>query len=144
MNNRSLGFAALILISIGVVKPCFATTYYNFKGITVAKQEIKISRPDVKSSAHGGEAFETCYIFPKFVVLQLDSGNMGADSIRVRHLEKSNDFKRACYSKSWSQEINLPDGGYFLGAGEGVIFTSSNDAFGNLATIGVYSDKNGN
>ncbi len=128
-----------------MVKPCFATIYDNFKGITEAKQEIKISRPDIKSRAHGREAFETCYIFPKFVVLQLDSGNKGADSIRVRHLGKSNDFKRACDSKSWSQEIKVPDNEqYFLGMREGVIFTHSADSFGNLGTVWVYSDKNGN
>jgi hypothetical protein len=145
IHGQRLRLITLLLIFFATSRFCFAGANKNFKGLTYAIQEIKIPRPDIETSQPEREAFETCYVFPQFVILQLDSGNMGADSISVRHTKKSDDPKKVCTSKSWPQELKLPlvDTEYFLGAQEGVLFTQSADLFGNQGTIWIYDVMNG-
>lgn len=99
----------------------------------------KITRSDLQSSQPGRDAFQNCFVFPKFVIVEVDTGSKGADAISIRHAKKSAHTDAACKAKSWPGEIKLAaQENYFQGARSGVLFTRSADMFGNLASLGAW------
>jgi hypothetical protein len=137
-------FVIIIMFSIATIALSFAGVDKQFQGISSASLELKINRPDIKSSQLGRETLQTCYVFPKFVALQIDSGNKGADEIFIRNLKKADDFQNACASQEWPLEIKLLENEhYVLGANDRYLFTRSADNYGNLGTVWIYNVETG-
>jgi hypothetical protein len=137
-------FFTIMMFSMATIAPSFAVIDKQFQGISSASLELKINRPDIKSSQLGRETLQTCYVFPKFVALQLDSGNKGADEILIRNLKEADDFQKACASPEWPLEIKLLENEhYVLGAKDGYLFTRSADNYGNLGTVWIYNVETG-
>lgn len=125
-----------------------ATAFSNssnspFKGLGSARS-IRISRPDIRSSQPNRPSFQDCFIFPGFVIVQVDSGNKGADAISIRNLNQPSESQKACEAKVWKGEkILASQEQYFLGVLSPLLFTRSADIFGNLGFVWAYDLKTG-
>ncbi len=113
------------------------------KGITYPEKTVKVARKDVKSSSVGQESFQNCYVYPKIVVVELDSGQIGADSLLIRNRTNPS-LRKICSSEPWRDEVKLPSSDqYFLGKAGDYLFNISADGFGEAGGMWVYDAGNG-
>jgi hypothetical protein len=104
-----------------------------------APEEIKHSFLGKSEYTPDGNIKLSCFVFPQYVVLELDEGQKGASELIVRPRSKGTSVSELCKKASSSKSILLKNvSGYFLGASGRYIFEISADSFGVLMGMTVY------
>lgn len=124
-----------------------ASPQRTIKGVETALKVLKTPRKDIPSSAPARDSFQSCHVFPNFVVVELDSGQIGADMITLRKRgpkDKKGQIKALCETHSVQGEIPLAaQEQYFFGAAGDFLFTRSADATGAEGGLWVYDSATG-
>lgn len=113
-------------------------------GLQKADKIIKITRKDLFPHRIGEVPFQTCYVYPQYVVVEVDSGQIGADEINIRKLSKPEEAEKICAQESTPGQVRIYNAdNYFAGAIDDYVFTISSDGSGAASALWIYNAKTG-
>lgn len=113
-------------------------------GAEAPDETRKSVRKDVAGSREGEHSTQSCYLYGAFAVIEVDSGQKGAERLLLRPRSKGSRLDVLCGAAPVKGEIRLADNEqYFEGAVQGFLVTKSADGFGDLATVWIYDARSG-